>query len=205
MAKKYKPERKKPGDLIRSEDWNALVDEVIFLRKYIGNMTRSVTLTHLESPSGKSQLLSSGVQEEFNYGTDVLGLITRQFYTTGEEIGEVCKYGLIDYADIIYYWAGAMNGDRKALEITLEYFDGTNYTSDSLLIHEWSKLRPKGKENPWVEYLYSPNQRLWYKYALKNPSPDKGIRFITFRDTSSETGIRIANVLQYVTRIWPLE
>lgn len=201
----FKPTYKKPGDLIRSEDWNAMQDELVALRKYINNMTRSITLTTLESPIGKSNPLSKGVAEELDYGTDVLGLITRQYYSGEGDISEICKFGIIDYADIIYYWAGAIKGDKSTLDVTLEYFDGTIYTSENLFIHELSKLRPKGNNNPWVEYLYSPNQKLWYKYALRNPSPERGIRFVTFRDISPESGVRIANVIQYTTRIWPLE
>lgn len=201
----FQPNYKKPGDLIRSEEWNTLQDELVVLKNYIESMTRSITLTALESPSGKAQNLKTNVSEEFDYGTDVLGLITKQYISGEQETAEICKFGVIDRADILYYWAGAIKGDQQALEITLEFFDGTIFTSESLFIHEWSKLRPKGNYNPWVEYLYSPNQRLWYKYALKNPSPEKSIRFITFRDTSPESGIRIANVLQYTTRIAPLE
>jgi hypothetical protein len=200
----FEPNYKKPGDLIRSEEWNTLQDELVVLRKYIENMTRSITLTALESPTGKSRNLKTDVPEEFNYGTDVLGLITSQYVSGEKEIAEICKFGIIDYADVIYYWSGAIKGDQHALEITLEFFDGTIFTSENLFIHEWSKLRPKGNQNPWVEYLYSPNQRLWYKYGLKNPSPEKSIRFITFRDTSPESGVRIANVLQYTTRVAPL-
>ncbi len=201
----FKPDYKKPGETIRSEDWNRIQDELVALRKYTSNMTRSTMLTGLESPIGTSQSLSTGENEEFDYGIDVLGLITKQYYLGSGDVGDICRFGITDYADIIYYWSGAANGDKEGLQISLEYFDGSEWTADNLYIHEWSRLRPKGEKNPWTEYLYSPNQHLWYKYALRNPNPEKGIRFISFKDTSPIAGVRIANVMQYVTRLWPLE
>lgn len=201
----FKPDYKKPGDTIRSDDWNKVQDELVDLRRYIKNMTRTTILTGLESPIGTTQPLSQSDSAEFDYGTSVLGLITRQYYLGSGDVGDICKFGITDYADIIYYWSGAASGDKESLQISLEYFDGTEKTSENLFIHEWSRLRPKGEKNPWNEYLYSPNQRLWYKYPLKNPSPEKAIRFITFKNTSPVAKVRIANVMQYVARIWPLE
>lgn len=200
----FEPLYKKPGDLIRSEEWNEIISELISLRKYIENMTRSVTLTSLISPFGESKNLSTGVPDEFNYGTDVMGLINKQYFVGEIDTGHICKFGIHDFADIIYYWSGAAHGDYEALKITLEYVDGTMFNSEHLFIHEWSNLRPKGDNNPYVEYLHSPNQRLWYKYELINPSPEKGIRYITFEDVSGESAPRIANILQYVTRLKPL-
>lgn len=200
----FEPTYKKPGDLIKSEEWNEILEELIGLRKYIENMTRSVTLSSLISPLGDSKSLSTDVPDKFNYGTDVMGLITKQYYVGETEKGYICKFGIHDFADIIYYWSGAAMGDNEALKISLEYVDGTIFNSENLFIHEWSNLRPKGGNNPYVEYLQSPNQRLWYKYELVNPSPEKGIRYITFEDVSEESAPRIANILQYVTRVKPL-
>ncbi|HLB69441.1 MAG: hypothetical protein OIN88_13425 [Candidatus Methanoperedens sp.] len=197
----FEPINKKPGDLIKSDEWNKMIDELVELRKYIDNMTRSVTLTSLASPAGTSYSLSKEVPDDFNYDRDVMGLITRQYYVGAKETGEICTFGINDFADIIYYWSGAARGDSDALKITLEYVDGTTFVSDKLFIHEWSKLRPKGSKNPYVEYLQSPNQRLWYRYAIENPNSDKEIRYITFEDTSPESAVRIGNVLHYVTRI----
>ena len=195
---------KKPGDLIKSEEWNEILEELVNLRKYIENMTRSITLTSLISPIGDSQSLSKDVPEEFDYGINVMGLITKQYYVGESETGRICKFGIHDFADIIHYWSGAAKGDIEALRITLEYVDGTIFNSESLFTHEWSNLRPKGDNNPYVEYLQSPNQRLWYKYELENPNPKMGIRYITFEDVSEESAVRIANLLQYVTRVKPL-
>ena len=196
---------KNPGDLIKSDEWNKIINELIELRKYINNMTRAVTLTSLSSPTGVSYSLSKDVPEDFNYEINVMGLITRQYYVGVKEIGEICAFGISDFADMINYWSGATNGDTEALKITLEYVDGTNFVSDKLFIHEWSKLRPKGNKNPYVEYLQSPNERFWYKYAIVNPNPDKEIRYITFEEISTRSGARIGNVLHYVTRIMPLD
>jgi hypothetical protein len=195
---------KKPGDLIRSEEWNKIIDELAALRKYIDNMTRSVTLTQLLSPIGKSYSLSANVEDEFNYGIDIMGLITKQYYLDKNSVGNICKFGLNDYADVISYWSGAAGGDREALDILIEYVDGTVYNARGLFIHEWSNLRPRGSKNPYVEYLQSPNQRLWYRYVLVNPNPDKEIRYITFADASKDSAVRIANVLHYTTRVKPL-
>jgi len=195
---------KKPGDLIKSDEWNMILEELIELRKYIESMTRSVTLTSLASPLGTSRNLSTDVPEDFNYGTDVMGLITKQYYVGAKETGKICQFGIHDCADVIHYWSGAAIGDKEALQITLEYTDDTTSTSEKLFIHEWSELRRKGSKNPYVEYLQSPNQRLWYKYTLENPSPEKGIRYITFEDVSEESAVRIANVIHYMTRVKPL-
>jgi hypothetical protein len=200
----FEPTYKKPGDLIKSDEWNKILDEMVELKKYIENMTRSVTLTSLSSPTGVSYSLSRDVPDDFNYDRDVIGLITRQYYVREKETGEICTFGINDFADIIYYWSGAAKGDTQALKVILEYVDGTTFVSEKLFIHEWSKLRPKGNKNPYVEYLQSPNQRLWYRYPLENPSPEKEIRYITFENVSSETAVRIGNVLHYVTRIKPL-
>jgi hypothetical protein len=200
----FEPEYKKPGDLIKSDEWNKILDELISLRKLIESMTRSATLTSLASPIGTPYNLSTGMPDDFNYGTDVMGLITKQYHVVGKEAGKICRFGIHDFADVVYYWAGVSKGERDSLKITLEYVDGTTFESGKLLIHECSKLKPKGSNNPYVEYLHSPNQRVWYKYGLENPNPDKGIRYITFEDVSAGAAVRIANVLHYVARVKPL-
>jgi hypothetical protein len=196
---------KKPGDLIRSDEWNKILDELASLRSYIDNMTRSATLTGLASPVGTSYGIGGNVPDEFNYGTEVMGLITRQYFAGRESKSDICRFGLNDHADIISYWSGAAWGDKEAMAIAIEYADGTVYEARDLFIHEWSNLRPRGQKNPYVEYLQSPNQRLWYRYVLVNPSPEKAVRHITFRDTNTDCALRIANVLHYVTRIRPLD
>jgi hypothetical protein len=66
------------------------------------------------------------------------------------------------------------------------------------------ELMPRSTENPYVEYLLSPNERVWYKYALRNPNPDKEVRYVSFRDINEDAGPRIANVIQHVARIRPI-
>ena len=196
----FEPTYKSPGDSIRSDEWNQILDELVYLKKYIESMSRSVTLTSLSSPSGISHNLRT--DDDFNYGMDVMGLITKQY--NGDENGEICRFGINDCADIIYYWSGAAKGDRELLQIILEYVDGTTFTLENLFINEWSKLRPKGNKNPFVEYLQSPSQHLWYRYGFENPSPEKEIRHVTFKDIGAERVVRIANVLHYSTRVKPL-
>lgn len=198
------PNYKKPGDLIRSEEWNKILDELVSLRSYIDNMTRSATLMSLLSPIGKSYGLGKDTGDDFNYGTDVMGLITRQYYLGKSESGDICKFGIHDHADVLSYWSGAAYGDREALEVSVEYTDGNTFKTGTLFVHEWSNLRPKGNKNPFIEYLQSPNQHFWYRYSLVNPSPEKDIRYVTFRDMNPDCAVRIANVIHYTTRVKPL-
>ena len=57
---------------------------------------------------------------------------------------------------------------------------------------------------PYAEYLLSPNEKVWYKYALKNPNPNVEVRYVSFKDTNEESAPRIANVIQHVARIRPV-
>lgn len=214
---KFEPIRKKPGELIRSEDWNKMQEDmkadlerlegrIQELRRYVDNMAGSVTLINLDSPIGTSFNLDENVPGETNnYGTSVMGYITKQWVAGMAKTGEICRFGILDFFDILYYWSGAEKGDKKTLEVTLEYVDGTTHTERDLFIHEWSELRAKGAENPYVEYLLSPNERVWYKYALKNPNPDKEVRHASFTDTGTECAPRIANTVQHIARIRPIK
>lgn len=200
----FEPVYKKPADLIRSEEWNRILDELVDLRKTIGTLTQGVTLTGLESPFGLSATLRPDLSEDFNYGIDVMGLLTRQYYRAGKGAG-ICRFGIDDFAQVLFYWAGAFPSGTDALRITLEYFDGTTFVSENLFIHELIQLRTKGKKNPYTEYLTTPNQHIWYKYGFVNPEPAKAIRHVTFEDMTQINSVRIGNVLQYITLIRPLE
>jgi len=214
---KFEPIKRKPGELIRSEDWNKIQDdiradlerleeEVRDLRRYVNGMTESVVLINLDSPTGISYRLDEDVPgESGNYASSVVGYITRQWVIERGRTGEICRFGILSHFDILYYWSGADNGDKKTLEIILEYVDGTRQVMSDIFIHEWTRLRPKGSENPYIEYLLSPNERVWYKYELRNPNPDKEVRYVIFRNINGECAPRIANVIQYVTRIKPIE
>jgi hypothetical protein len=212
----FEPIRKNPGELIRSEDWNKIQDdiksdlvrlqeELKVLRDYIDNMAKSVTLTNLDSPAGMSYRLDEDVPGEVgNYATSVLGYITRQWVIGRDQTGEICKFGVLDFFDVLHYWAGANRSDKGTLEITLEYVDGTIHPVGDIFIHDWTQLQVKGDKNPYLEYLLSPNERVWYKYAIKNPYPDKEVRYVSFKDIDSENSPRIANVIQHTARIRPV-
>ena len=213
---RFEPIRKKPGELIRSEDWNKiqedvkrdldrLEDDIQKLRKYVDNMSLSVTLTNMDSPVGSSYGLYEVVPGETgNYAISVLGYITRQWILGRGKKGEICRFGVLDYFDLLYYWSGAENGEKATLEIALEYVDGTTHTVSNLFVNEWTELRPRSKENPYEEYLLSPNERVWYKYSLRNPNPDKEVRYVSFRSIGEDSAPRIANVIQHVARIRPV-
>jgi hypothetical protein len=194
---------KKPGDLIRSEEWNRIIDELEDLRSYIRNMTSGSTLASLQSPTGQSIPLAGEVPDEFNFGIDVMGLLHRQYVLREGITGEICRFGIHDFASVIHYWACASKGTKNSLKITLEYVDNTVYTTDELAIHEGQKLRPRGEGNPYLEYILSPNQRVIYKYVVENPEPGKEIRYLIFESPSP--GVRIGDVIHYLTLVKPLE
>lgn len=200
----FEPAYKKPGDLILSDEWNRILEELVSLRNYVDSMTSPVTLTSLESmKGGTSYALDHKADEDLYFGTNIWGLITKQYYLGKKEMGDICMFGIDDYADVVYYWASAVNGNKDALEIVLEYTDGSRYKSPKLYVQEWKNYQEKDPRNPFVEYISLP-KGVWYKYAFVNPYPDKVIRFITFRDVESETAVKIGNVLQYIRRIRPL-
>ena len=214
---KFEPVRKKPGELIRSEDWNKIQEdmradlerleqEITDLKGYVDSMTESVTLINLDSPVGASYRLDEEVPGGTGgYATSVLGYISRQWVLGKGETGEICRFGIIDIFDLLHYWAGAENGDKATLEISLEYVDGTVHTAGDIFIHECTELRPKGSENPYLEYLLSPNERVWYKYEFRNPNPDKEVRYVSFRNINEECTPRIANVIQHIGRVRPIK
>ena len=210
---KFEPIVRNPGDLIRSEDWNRIQEDIKAdlddlnekiskLKEYVEGMLHSVTLTDVKSPIGISYNLDEPVPGETeNYGTTIVGHITKQWCIGNGNTGRICRFGIIDLMDVLYYWAGAGGGDKKTLKIMIEYVDGDTHTTDELFIHEYSELRPKGGENPYVEYLLSPNENVWYKYMLQNPKPDKEVRYIYFENVGSACTPRIGNVIQYLTKI----
>lgn len=209
---KFEPIKKKPGDLIKSDDWNKIQEDLrselneIYekineIKEYIDNMTTLKTLININSVSGIQYNLDAEVPDDRdNYATSVLGNITKFFYLGINTFGEICKFGILDYADIMYFWASAKNGNKKCLRVTFEYTDGETQTTDDLFIHEWTKLQPKLQGN-YIEYLLSPNEHVFYRYAIHNPLPEKKIRYISFTDVSKECGVRIGNAIQYVSKI----
>ena len=213
----FKPVIRKPGEIIRSEDWNKIQQDIRSdlerveksvqdLKGYVDSMVETVSLVNVDSPTGRVYGLNETIPgETANYGTRVMGLISRQWLTIPEDAsGEICRYGITDVFDLFYFWAGAEKGNAKMLNIAIEYVDGSTSTVGGLYLHDCTKLAPKGKDNPYIEYLLSPNERVWYKYEVRNPNPEKEVRHVSFLRTKPDSTPRIANVLQYRSRIKPL-
>ncbi|HUI01872.1 MAG TPA: hypothetical protein VLU99_00755 [Nitrososphaerales archaeon] len=169
-------------------------------------MSEINTMTGLDSPEGRSYRLDEKVPGETGtYSTDLLGFITRQWVpSVRDAVVDICRFTVANLFDQLDYWAGAENGNQKALDIVIRYVDGTQETAKDLVIHERKKLSPKGAENPFVEFLLSPNQWVWYRYRLANPRPEKEVLSVTFRNSNPKATVRVADVLQLRTRIKPL-
>ncbi|MBC7090789.1 MAG: hypothetical protein H5T50_02600 [Nitrososphaeria archaeon] len=213
---KFKPITKKPGELIKAEDWNRIQEDilkdleeieksVVELRKYVESLTESSTILNPASPVGTSYELNVPVPgETASYMATVVGPITRQWAMEKGKVGEVCRFGLAAYLEVLEYWAGAEDGDKKALDIVFEYLDGTSSVLSGLYVNECSRLRPKNPENPYLEYLLSPNERVWYRYRLNNPHPEKEVFNISFRKSEPNCILKIGNVIHYRSKMTPL-
>lgn len=211
----FEPIRRNPGEVVRSEDWNKIQEDIRadltelerkleILKDYIDGMQETTTLLNISSLTGKSYNLNETIPgETASYETPIVGLLTKQWLMEKGKTGEICRYGVVTLLDSIDYWAGAENGDKKTLEIVFDYMDGTNAVVSDLLVHDRSRLRPKGTENPYVEYLLSPNEYVWYRYRITNPNPEKTVLTISFRNTTPESTPRIGNVLHYKAKITP--
>jgi hypothetical protein len=198
---------RKPGDTIRSEDWNRLVTELVALREYVNNMGESMTLTGLTSASGAAFDIDTDSPPGYGYGARAVGLITKQWVAPlPANTGEVCSFGVTDYFETLQFWAGADNGDKPTLDIVFEYIDGTTYKAgDKLFINNKSVLtaRDPANSNPYFEFLKAP-LGIWYKYQVRNKSPDKEVRSIKFINVNKECVLRIGNVLHMRAKIKPM-
>ncbi|MDG6966912.1 MAG: hypothetical protein JRN23_06100 [Nitrososphaerota archaeon] len=214
----FKPRIAQPGGTITSDDWNYIQQGILEdlvrletenaeLRRYVDNMSETNTMTRLDSPEGRSYGLDEKVPgEAATYGTSLLGFITRQWLPSVRDASvDICRFTVANIFDQLDYWAGADNGGQKALDITIRYVDGTSETVKGLLIHERKKLSPRGEENPYVEFLLSPNQWVWYRYRLANPHPDKEVLTVTFRNSNPKAMTRIADAVQLRTRVKQLQ
>jgi hypothetical protein len=209
----FKPKLAQPGEPIRSEDWNyiqqGLLDDIAQLeakyaelRNYVDNMSEVNTVTNLDSPQGKAYRLDEAVPgEKGTYETPVLGYITKQWMAPIRGIADVCRFTLTDTFDQLDFWAGAENGNRSALDVTLRYADGTTEAIKGLYVHDRGKLQPKGADNPYVGFLLAPNQRVWYRYRIKNPQPTREVLSVTFKNTNPDCAARIGNVVHLRTRV----
>jgi hypothetical protein len=101
------------------------------------------------------------------------------------------------------YWSGADNGDKKTLEIAFNYFDGTSAIVKDLLVQDRKKLRNQDEQNPWLEYLLSPNEHVWYRYRVANPDPKKEVLNVSFKNTNPDCTPRIGNVIHLRSKIIP--
>jgi len=218
----FKPILRKPGEIIKSEEWNriqeGLMADIIYLeekirtlKEYVDNMSERITLIGLESPVGRSFGLAENVPgESSNYRDPTMGLITKQWVPSVLGEGEICHFGITDYFDLLYYWSGAdLAGDEETpgaatLDITLEYIDDTiQKISENTYINNRKHLSEASTTNPYIEFLYN-DFGVWYKYQVRNPTPEKEVRYIKFRNTNADCNPRIGNVIQLKTRVQPL-
>ena len=211
----FEPIKRNPGEVIRSEDWNKMQEDIRTdlkelerklqaLKDYIDSMQETTTLLNITSLVGISYNLDEVIPgETASYETPIVGLLTKQWLLVKGKTGEICRFGVVTSLDSIDYWSGAENGDKKALEVVFDYMDGTNAVVTELFVHDRSRLRPKGAENPYLEYLLSPNEYVWYRYRIANPNPEKEVLTIIFRNINGECTPRIGNVLHYRAKITP--
>ena len=101
------------------------------------------------------------------------------------------------------YWAGAEGGNKKALDVVFNYIDGTYATVSDLFVHDRTKLKSKGSQNPYIEYLLAPNEYVWYRYRVPNPDPEKEVLTVSFSNKDSECTPRIGNAIHYRARLIP--
>jgi hypothetical protein len=209
----FQPRPAQPGGPIRSEDWNyiqqALLAEIVSLQarcdglqKYVDNMSVLHTMTNLESTEGRSYALNETVPGELgNYGSGIVGLISRQWVPPVKgEVG-ICRFAVANTFDQLDYWAGAEGGNKKALDVKLNYADGSDAGFPGLFTHEVTALAPAGDDNPFVEYILSPSQWVWYRYRLNNPHPEREVISISFANATSEARSRVGNVVQLRARV----
>ncbi len=212
---KFNPILKKPGEIIKSEDWNRMQEDIQAdirelqrklqaLKDYVDNMEESMTMLNMDSLVGKSYKLDEVMPGEISsYDAPIVGLITRQWLLAKGEAGEICRFSVVVCLEMLDYWAGAENGDKKALEVVFNYIDGTSAVVSELFVHDRTKLRPKGAQNPYFEYLLSPNENVWYRYRVVNPNPEKEVLTVSFKNNLGECTPRIGNVLHYRSKIIP--
>lgn len=212
---KFNPIVRKPGEVIKSEDWNKIQEDIRtdleelerklqVLRDYVDNMEESTTMQNMDSPVGKSYNLDEVISgESSSYDASIVGLLKRQWLLPKGEAGDICRFSVVAHLESLDYWSGAVNGDKKALEVVFNYIDGTNAVASELFVHDKTKLRPKGTKNPYLEYVLSPNEHVWYRYRIDNPNPEKEVLTVTFRNTDPECTPRIGNVIHYRSKIIP--
>jgi hypothetical protein len=212
---KFNPIVRKPGEVIKSEDWNKMQEDIRGdieelehrlqgLRDYVDSMEESTTMLNMGSIIGRSYNLDEVIAgETSSYDAPIVGLLTRQWLLSKGEEGDICRFSVVSELESLDYWSGAENGDKKALEVVFNYIDGTNAVVSELFVHDRTKLRPKGTDNPYLEYLLSPNEYVWYRYRVINPNPEKEVLTVSFRNIVPDCTPRIGDVIHYRSRIIP--
>lgn len=210
----FKPITRNPGDPIRSEEWNmiqhmilsdmhSLKKEIEELREYVNNLSETVVLANLESSVGSPYALDEIVQgESDSYNLKNIGLITKQYVTSVWGVGDICHFGIADRFDILYYWSGSYSGNSNMLDVSLEYVEGERdeMVGNNLYINDKSELSSPSSNNPYQEYIYN-KYGTWYKYKIKNPFPDKEVRYIKFTNINPDANPRIGNVIRIEKKI----
>lgn len=214
---KFNPILRKPGEIIKSEDWNKMQEDILsdieelehklqVLKAYVDNMEESATMLNMGSIVGKCYNLDEVIAgEASSYDAPIVGLLTKQWLLPRGEIGEICRFSIVSCLEVLHYWSGAENGDKNAIEVIFNYIDGTSAVVSELFVHDRMKLRPKGNQNPYLEYLLSPNEHVWYRYQVVNPNPEKEVLSVSFRNVVKECTPRIGNVIHYRSKIVPSE
>jgi hypothetical protein len=212
---KFNPILKKPGEIIKSEDWNKIQTDMCediaelerrlsVLKNYVDNMEESATMLNLDSTVGKPYGMDETIAgESSNYKDPIIGILTKQWLLPKGATGDICKFSIVSRLESLDYWSGAENGNKKTLELTFNYIDGTNAVISQIYIHDRTKLRPKGTDNPYVEYLLSPNEYVWYRYRVINPNPDKEVLSLNFKNLLDGCTPRIGNAIHYRSKIIP--
>lgn len=215
----FEPLLRKPGEYINAEDWNkiqeGLLGEIIRLDKelgslknYVDNMMETFTLIGLESQYGKSYLLDEPIPgESKTYESKVMGLITKQWLPVSRDREDyICNFGIMEYFEVLHFWAGAEKGDKKMLDVELVYIDGPPAVIGSkLFINDRNSISTiKDSDNPYLEFVAGPNKTSWYKYQAINNNPEKKVAYIRFKNTNPESTPRIGNVIHLKSRIKPI-
>jgi hypothetical protein len=180
-----------------------LLAEIKRLRAELENMTETIILAGLSSRVGASYDLDEEVRFQVGYGEKAIGLITRQWVTEVEGAGEICSFGIMEPFDRLYYWASAENGDKKTLDIAIEYMERPSMTVGSSLYVNDRHNPPTNQspDNPWDIVMTSVNQLGWYKYQLANPYPGEAVKSVTFFNIDETCTPRIGNLVHLKTKV----
>ncbi len=212
---KFNPILRKPGEVIKSDEWNRMQEDiradiedlehkVEVLKEYVDNMEENATMLNMDSLVGKAYNLDEVIPgENSSYDSPMVGLLTKQWVVNKGEKGDICRFGVVAHLELLDYWSGAERGDKKTLEIIFNYIDGTSAIISDLFVHDRSRLRPKGTQNPYREYLLSPNELVWYRYRVVNPNPEKEVLSVNFKNILDGCTPRIGNVIHYRSKITP--